>query len=54
MGWSGVLQWKDPSRKVLSDACNFRVQIGMVKIYFCFQDWSDVKNVTTRLTWGTV
>ena len=36
LGWSEVPQWKDPSRKALSDACVFRVQVGMVKIYFCF------------------
>ena len=47
--------WKDPSRKALSDACVSRVQVDMVKNYFLlFQDWSGVKNVTSKLAWGTV
>ena len=36
LGWSEVPWQKDPSRKALSDACDFRVQVGMVKILFVF------------------
>ena len=47
-------QRKDSSGKVWNDACDFRVQVGMVKNNFLFQDSSGVKNVTTKSVWGTV